>query len=221
MTTPTMLQQKMVPLGRLRADPANPRSMPERDMVKLKASLAEFGFVDPVVARPEDGTIIGGHQRVLALRALLLERGVGDIEAIEVPCVWVPGLTDERAKLLNLALNRIHGEWDFAKLGDLLEQLQAEAPDLLELSGFDVAEIDDILALMGEPEPPAAEGDPNDDIAKLGRRFIFDVADDAEKELCQRALRAFGMTSQVDAPRAFVAAMRAVLGARGDAQEAA
>jgi len=120
----------------LRPSPDNPRRMPAAEMAKLERSLREFGCVEPIVVRREDHTIIGGHQRLEAAKALGLST---------VPVVFVD-LPDSQAKALNLALNRIQGEWDLPKLGALLEELQSLTGGEVDLTGFDPKEIDGILA---------------------------------------------------------------------------
>ena len=82
----------------------------------LKRVKEEFGLVDPIIARREDRTVIGGHQRLLAARRLGLDT---------VPVVFVD-LSREQARLLNLALNRISGDWDQELLARLLADLQDE-----------------------------------------------------------------------------------------------
>lgn len=134
-----------LPLERLKPTPANPRHMPAAELEKLKRSIAEFGFVEPVVVRKQDNAVIGGHQRLEAAKALGLEK---------VPVVYVD-VTEAQAKALNLALNRIQGEWDLPKLGALLEELR-DLPDLDEtLSGFDAPEMDDLLAELERQQLPA------------------------------------------------------------------
>ena len=112
----------------------NPRHINEIELTKLKKSILEFGFVEPVVVNV-DNKIIGGHQRVKAAISLGWD---------EVPC-FVVNLTPEREKILNLALNRIQGEWDYNKLYDLLVNLPDED---IKLSGFDRSEMDKIKDLM-------------------------------------------------------------------------
>ena len=132
----TSLAIEQVACARLIMAPYNPRLMPEGEMEKLIRSIQQFGFVEPLVVRRQDNTIIGGHQRLAAAAALGMTR---------VPVVYVD-VTEAQAKALNLALNKIQGEWDLPKLGDLLEELQA-LPDLDEtLSGFDEREIESLLA---------------------------------------------------------------------------
>jgi len=150
--TPTERSPKLrvehVPISRLRPWPQNPRLMPEAEMHKLVCSIKTFGLVEPLVVRRSDNLVIGGHQRLEAAKALGMTK---------VPVVLVD-VTEEEAKALNLALNRIQGEWDLPKLGELLEELR-DLPDLdVALTGFDGPEIDDLLAELERQQPlPAFE----------------------------------------------------------------
>jgi len=138
MTAPTSLPSLTVdevPIDELRPDPANPRRISEDELDALERSLRQFGFVQPVLARREDRTVIGGHQRLVAARRLGLTT---------VPVTWLD-VTVEQARLLGLALNKISGSWDEQLLARLLADLQA-APDVdLTLSGFGEDEIGDLL----------------------------------------------------------------------------
>ncbi len=135
---------EMVRFQQLRAATYNPRHMPAAELEKLTRSIREFGFVEPVVVRKADNTVIGGHQRLEAAKALGWER---------VPVVYVD-VSETEGKALNLALNRIHGEWDLPRLGALLEELR-DLPDLDEtLSGFDEIEMDDLLADLEREQSP-------------------------------------------------------------------
>ena len=124
-----------VPIGDLRPDPFNPRRISDAELEALTRSIREFGLVDPIIARREDRTVIGGHQRLLAARRLGLDT---------VPVVFVD-LSPEQAKVLNLGLNRISGDWDRELLARLLADL-SEAPDVdVTLSGFAEDEIAKLL----------------------------------------------------------------------------
>src|SRR5215207_3225393 len=115
-----------VPIDDLRPDPANPRRISDQELDALTRSLREFGFVQPVLARHEDKMVIGGHQRLVAARRLGWKT---------VPVIFLD-LSDEQAHLLNLALNKIGGEWDEQLLARLLADLKV-IPDVdLSLSGF-------------------------------------------------------------------------------------
>jgi hypothetical protein len=135
MTGPTLLTVEQVPIDQLRPDAANPRRIGDEELDSLERSLRQFGFVQPVLARKEDRTVIGGHQRLVAARRLGLTT---------VPVTWLD-LSVEQARLLNLALNKISGSWDDTLLARLLADLQA-TPDIdLSLSGFGEDEIADLL----------------------------------------------------------------------------
>src|SRR5438093_543504 len=112
------------------ASPYNPRRISDHDLEALRRSLKFFGTVEPVIVNRRSGHIVGGHQRV---KAALEE----DIE--ELPVVYVD-LDDPSEKQLNLALNKIGGEWDSEKLEVLLAELKAGGADL-ELTGFTDDEI--------------------------------------------------------------------------------
>ena len=58
-----------VPIDDLRPDPANPRRISDAQIEALTRSLKEYGFVQPVLVRREDKTVIGGHQRLVAARS--------------------------------------------------------------------------------------------------------------------------------------------------------
>ena len=76
MSVPTPLPSlavEEVPIDQLRPDPANPRRISEDELDSLERSIRQFGFVQPVLARKEDGTVIGGHQRLVAARRLGLK----------------------------------------------------------------------------------------------------------------------------------------------------
>src|SRR3990172_4987609 len=96
-TTPPVITIEQVPIDQLRPDPANPRRISDADLEALTRSLKEWGFVQPVLARREDNTVIGGHQRLLAARRLGYQ---------SVPVVFLD-ISLEQARLLNLALNKI------------------------------------------------------------------------------------------------------------------
>lgn len=119
----------------------NPRKISDDELTKLCRSLKEFGFVDPVIARKSDRMVIGGHQRLVAADKL----GWTD----DIPVVFLDGISDERAAMLNVALNKISGEWDWSGLGDLFGELDTGDIDL-ELSGFDKDEIGKLMSGLDE-----------------------------------------------------------------------
>lgn len=106
----------------------------DKDYEKLKRSIEEFGFVEPVVWNEATGNVVGGHQR---LKVLL------DMDETEIDCVVV-NLGPEQEKALNLALNRIQGGWDETKLAEVMADLDASAFDV-SLTGFDAEEVDALM----------------------------------------------------------------------------
>jgi ParB/RepB/Spo0J family partition protein len=92
----------------------NPRQISRDELNKLIKSIKQFGFVDPALVRKQDNMIVGGHQRVKAA----IEMGLK-----EIPVVFLD-ITENDAKLLNVALNKISGDWDEDKLTELLSELK-------------------------------------------------------------------------------------------------
>ena len=101
---------------------------------KLKRSIQEFGYVEPVIWNKQTGNIVGGHQRWKVLR---------DLGITELDCVVVD-FDPEKEKALNIALNKISGEWDKGKLQAVIYDLQAADFDV-SLTGFEAAELDDLF----------------------------------------------------------------------------
>src|SRR5213593_2811975 len=120
------------------AAPYNPRQISDHDLEALRRSLRFFGTVEPSVVNRRSGHIVGGHQRVKAAQA----EGIATLPACYVD------LDDPSEKQLNLALNRIHGEWDEDMLERLLAELKAGGADLA-LTGFTD---DEIAALLVDQE---------------------------------------------------------------------
>lgn len=103
----------------------------DKEYEKLKRSLEQFGYVEPVIWNKTTGCIVGGHQRL----KVLMDMGID-----EVDCVVVE-LDLEKEKALNIALNKISGEWDNDKLALLITDLQGTDFDV-SLTGFEPAELD-------------------------------------------------------------------------------
>ena len=101
---------------------------------KLKRSIEEFGYVEPVIWNKTTGRVVGGHQR---LKVLI------DLGITELDCVIIE-MDEAKEKALNIALNKISGDWDKNKLALLISDLQGEAFDV-SLTGFDPDEIDDLF----------------------------------------------------------------------------
>jgi DNA modification methylase len=136
------LAVEQVPIDDLRPDPANPRRIGDDELDALERSLRQFGFVQPVLARREDHTVIGGHQRLVAARRLGLAT---------VPVSWLD-ISVEQARLLGLALNKISGSWDDQLLVRLLADLGVGSAVDVTLSGFGPDEVKDLLRSLDARE---------------------------------------------------------------------
>lgn len=172
-----------ISIEKLKPAEYNPRKdlKPEdEEYQKIKKSLIEFGYVAPVIVN-SDMTVIGGHQRLKVLKEL----GYTEIECNVVD------LDKEKEKALNIALNKITGEWDNTKLEELLAELKETDIDM-DTTGFSFDEVDNMLkditgskeddfdvdqALNEIEEPTSKPGD----IWILGRHRLM-CGDSTQKE---------------------------------------
>jgi DNA modification methylase len=150
-----------------KAAPYNPRTIADHDLDALRRSLRYFGTVEPIVVNRRSDRIVGGHQRVKAAQA----EGIDSL-----PVVFVD-LDDPSEKQLNLALNRIHGDWDLEKLEDVLRELEAAGADL-DLTGFTTVEIDELLRGSDEPidgltDPDAVPEPPDEPKTQPGDLIVL------------------------------------------------
>lgn len=106
----------------------------DKEYEKIKNSITEFGYVDPIIIN-SDNTIIGGHQRLKVLR---------DLGYTEVDCVVIE-IDKTKEKALNIALNKISGEWNVELLKDLIDDLKESNFDI-EFTGFDPPELDELFS---------------------------------------------------------------------------
>ena len=133
----TTTQMELVPTDKLIPYVNNARTHSAEQVNKLRASLREFGFINPVIV-DKDLNVIAGHGRILAAK---------EEKISEVPCVYVDYLTEAQKKAYILADNRMAMDagWDEELLRVEIEALQAEAFDV-SLTGFDEKEISDLFA---------------------------------------------------------------------------
>jgi len=124
--------------------PYNPRidlAPGDPDYEKLKNSISTFGLVEPLVWNKRTGNLVGGHQRL----KILVAQGTAEVE------VSVVDLSLEMEKALNIALNKISGDWDEKKLADLLTEIQ-QIPDFdVGLTGFESKEISELMDELTSP----------------------------------------------------------------------
>lgn len=164
----TMNIEKLLPAG---YNPRKDLKPGDKEYEKIKRSMTEFGYVDPVVWNERTGRVVGGHQRL----KILQEMGITQVD------VSVVDLDEAEEKALNLALNKISGEWDLPKLKDLLEELDAGDIDM-DITGFDAAEIEDLFtqAHQGDtivedevPDLPHKPTTKPGDTWQLGRHRVY------------------------------------------------
>lgn len=132
----TTTEMQLVPITKLVPYVNNARTHSPEQINKLRSSLREFGFINPVIIDRDFG-VIAGHGRILAAK----EEGIA-----EVPCVFADHLTEAQKKAYILADNRMAMDagWDEELLRVEIEALQAEAFDL-SLTGFDEKELSDLF----------------------------------------------------------------------------
>ena len=142
---PSQLAVTYRAVGDLIPDPRNARTHSKRQIEQIRASIAAFGFTNPILADPE-GHIIAGHGRLQAARTMGFD---------EVPTITLSGLSETQKRALRIADNKIalNAGWD-------LEILQLELGELASidvdidptLSGFSTGEIDVILSSAADPD---------------------------------------------------------------------
>lgn len=135
------LQIKKININDIVPADYNPRQISEHDYQKLANSINEFGVVDPIIINLNDNTIIGGHQR---FDVLFYDKNITDLYLLELGDIgWVFPDSEliikdkDHEKALNLALNKISGEWNIDKLDTILEEL--DELNLDGLTGFDIS----------------------------------------------------------------------------------
>lgn len=133
MKTEMNMQERL--LSELHPAEYNPRitlTPADEEYQRIKRSIEQYGYVDPIIINA-DGTIIGGHQRY----NILLDLGYDTAQVVIVD------LDKNSEKALNIALNKITGEWDEEKLYDLLQDLDLNGYDF-SLTGFTRSELEDL-----------------------------------------------------------------------------
>ena len=128
---------------------------------KLKRSIEQFGYVEPVIWNEQTGRVVGGHQRL----KVLTDMGITEVDVVVV------SLSDEKEKALNIALNKISGAWDNEKLALVIADLQGTDFDV-SLTGFDPEELDDLF---------------RDDVKNGVKEDDFDVDEELKKPCFSKA----------------------------------
>jgi ParB-like chromosome segregation protein Spo0J len=161
----------------------NPRKdlQPEDDEWKnIARSLATFGYVDPIIIN-QDGTIIGGHQRAKVLQAM----GHKEVDVVVVDMEK----NDEMA--LNIALNKIGGQWDLDKLKDTLKDIDTSSLDI-KVTGFSEGELQ---LMLGDPDDD--EEDEGSEVSRM--TFVLTLEQYAAVEHARQLIKKKYSAAQLEA----------------------
>ena len=159
----TQMNLQRIPIEKLKPAKYNPRKdLKPGDPAyeKIKRSLNDYGYVDPVIWNEVTGNIVGGHQR----QKILVAEG-----ATEIDCVVVHIENPQDEKAMNIALNKAVGEWEPVALADLLSELQTSGYDL-GATGFDAAEVNDLFSQVHDKD--VADDDFDEDKAVEAPAFV-------------------------------------------------
>ena len=186
------MEKKVINLLDIAPAEYNPRKINDTDLKRLRNSIDEFGLVDPIIVNLENNRIIGGHQRYNVLR----QNGVETAFMVELGGVgWV--FTDEdlsikskkHEKALNIALNKISGQWDNNKLSDVLNGLSSVGFDVT-LTGFDKNEWLENESVDFEIEDEADDEPTSDEYIEDEISYDLIITFGSEEEL-ERAFEKF------------------------------
>ena len=162
------LKIEHIPVDQLVPYVRNARTHSDEQVSQIAGSIAEFGFVNPILVG-DDNVIIAGHGRLMAAHKMGLEN---------VPVIYLSHLSEVQRRALVLTDNKLaeNAGWDEDLLRLELEDLQAENFDL-ELTGFDFDEIDRLLNADTEPAGNTDDDDisetPEEPISKPGDLWLL------------------------------------------------
>lgn len=152
------MQWKTLSVDALRPAAYNPRKKlkaGDKEYEKIKNSILEFGYVEPIIVN-YDMTVIGGHQRLTVLK---------DLGYTEVQCVEVHIEDENKVKALNIALNKITGAWNEQLLADLIVDLQS-ANFNTDFTGFEATEIEQLFSKVHNKEIKEDDFDVEEELKK-------------------------------------------------------
>lgn len=158
------MEIKNIPIEQLKFAEYNPRQITDTQFQRLRESIRKYGIVEPVVVNMFKGrefTIVGGHMRVRAAQA----EGIKDMPCYEV------NLDETNEKLLNLALNKISGEWNKDMLAEMIYGL-VDADADIKISGFEDDEVSVLLdSVSGDDKEEDIISPPKEPISKKGEVY--------------------------------------------------
>ena len=163
---------KKIPIKKLIPAGYNPRKNlieEDKEYQKIKNSIIKFGYVEPIIVN-KNFTVIGGHQRLKVL---------DDLNYKDVECVIVD-LTEIEEKALNVALNKISGEWDMDKLKDILNEINLDFN--IELTGFDKDEFEELTRNLDIDAILDSDKKDKSDSLKEKFEIVIECENDMEQE---------------------------------------
>lgn len=152
------MEWRTIPVGELKPAAYNPRKKlkaGDKEYEKIKNSIQEFGYVEPIICN-YDMTVIGGHQRLTVLK---------NLGYTEVQCVVVRIEDENKVKALNVALNKITGAWDEQLLADLLVDLKTQDFNT-DFTGFEAPEIEQLFSKVHNKEIKEDDFDVDEELKK-------------------------------------------------------
>ena len=161
------MEWRTIPVGELKPAAYNPRKKlkaGDKEYEKIKNSIQEFGYVEPIICN-YDMTVIGGHQRLTVLK---------DLGYTEVQCVVVHIEGENKVKALNVALNKITGAWDEQLLADLLVDLKAQDFNT-DFTGFEAPEVEQLFSKVHNKEIKEDDFDVDEELKKPTLSKLGDV----------------------------------------------
>lgn len=190
--TSNVLERRIeyVPIGKLKPRKDNARTHSNKQIGQIANSIRHFGWTYPILV-DERLSVLCGHGRLLAAISLDLK---------EVPVIILRGLSEGEKRALVLADNKIaaNAGWDREVLASVFGKLELELPDIgltLDITGFEMAEIDDLRVSFDDHPDDSADAAPEpekkpvtclDDVWQLGSHRL--VCGDSRNERCYAAL---------------------------------
>ncbi|WP_366294389.1 ParB N-terminal domain-containing protein [Paenibacillus sp. AN1007] len=159
------MEIRIMPIDQINTATYNPRmdlQPGDVEYEKLRRSIEEFGYVEPIVWNERTGNMVGGHQRY---KIMVNELGHTELQ------VSVVDLDDQQERLLNIALNKISGRWDDDALTQLLVDLQQAGADI-SLSGFDDVDLKQMLGDIDIPNFDAGTPEDQGDLGVLSSKLV-------------------------------------------------
>jgi hypothetical protein len=195
-------EPEWVPAGTLKPSPYNPRTISKDMLASLKQGIRQHGLLDPLVVqrhseRYGEHVIVSGHQRYQAIKVICAEDGAAFPPVL---CIVID-IDDRAAMRVNVAMNRVGGEFDPRLLSEVFREMQRDVvvtPEEVAFMGFDPDEFARIIKITDPPRINTDDGD------GFGRSVTFPLSfadtrmrDGVRDKLRERAEAAGKMTGEI------------------------